>query len=624
ERDDVFKFGPLWDFDIAFNNDDRLGDATNLMMRTNAHEPKTWISRWWQDAGFVSAVKTRWEELRQAGVKEFMINYINNTEEYLQTSQQNNFNVWKILNTKVYRELEARGSYAAEVDFLRNYVTSRIAYLDEQFELSELTFSVVATPSDPEKGTAQVSVSQVVEGDSVILTATPKAGYRFANWTLNDKLLSTGNPCTTLVTSNSNYIANFVKLDEMICGASLQGKAFGIPASQLGFNNQTPFSITFWIYFNEFNHEDGGTQLLNIRTPEDGWPASDWGYLWSTIAKGGNITDYGDRLKEGNLSLSCRTISASAEVLTPPSYVTLEPQKWYHVAVVLGYTSNRTIDLYVNGKLMASENLRYEGMYSWKSSNVIMVGGPAFARAAIDGIIDEVRLYKKAITADEVKTAMQHQNNVNDETLIGYWDFEGNTVETNNLYSIGSNNNIVACMYDVYMKTEGTNKYISKPFVFTEGYLGEEYDLYVTAASSDKKKGATEISANKVDKGEEVTLTATPAEGYEFLNWTVKGEVVSTEAIYQPTITEHTDYVANFSEASGVASTEVAETIKVAVSGNGIKLFGTTAGEQVTLFTTSGVVIASAIAEDSVTIIPTTATGVIIVKVGERVLKVVK
>ncbi|MBR3609659.1 MAG: CotH kinase family protein [Bacteroidales bacterium] len=624
ERDDVFKFGPLWDFDIAFNNDDRLGDATTLMMRTNAHEPKTWISRWWQDAGFVSAVKIRWEELRQAGVKEFMINYINNTEEYLQTSQQNNFNVWKILNTKVYRELEARGSYEAEVDFLRNYVTSRIAYLDEQFELSELTFSVVATPSDPEKGTAQVSVSQVVEGDSVILTATPKADYRFASWTLNGKLLSVENPYTTLVTSNSNYIANFVKSDEMIYGASLQGKAFGIPASQLGFNDQTPFSITFWIYFNEFNHEDGGTQLLNIRTPEDGWPASDWGYLWSTIAKEGSITDYGDRLKEGNLSLSCRTNSSSGEVLTPPSYVTFEPQKWYHVAVVLGYKANRIIELYVNGKLMASEDMYYYGMYSWRSSNVIMVGGPAFARAAIDGTIDDVRLYKKAITADEVKVAMQHQNDVTDEALIGYWDFEINKIETNKLYSVGSNKNLIACMYDVQMITEGTNVYTSKPFVFTAGYLGEEYDLYVTATPSDKEKGATEISANKVNSGEEVTLTATPAEGYEFLNWTVGGAEVSHENPYSVTITEHTDYVANFSEASGVISTEVAQTIKVAVIDGEIKLFGTTAGEEITLFTTSGVVVASAIAEDSVTTIPTNATGVIVVKVGERVLKVVK
>ena len=137
ERDEVFKFGPLWDFDIAFNNDDRLGDATNLMMRTYAHDPKTWIARWWQDAGFVSAVKARWAELRVAGLEAFMTNYINNTATYLDASQKNNFEVWNILNTKVYRELSARGSYAAEVEFLRGYVINRIAYLDSQFEYIE-------------------------------------------------------------------------------------------------------------------------------------------------------------------------------------------------------------------------------------------------------------------------------------------------------------------------------------------------------------------------------------------------------------------------------------------------------------------------------------------------------
>ena len=41
ERNDLFKFGPLWDFDFAFNNDNRLGDATQKLMRTYAHDPKT-------------------------------------------------------------------------------------------------------------------------------------------------------------------------------------------------------------------------------------------------------------------------------------------------------------------------------------------------------------------------------------------------------------------------------------------------------------------------------------------------------------------------------------------------------------------------------------------------------
>lgn len=43
-NDRIF-WGPLWDYDIAFNNDNRLGDATYKLMRTAAHNPKAWINR---------------------------------------------------------------------------------------------------------------------------------------------------------------------------------------------------------------------------------------------------------------------------------------------------------------------------------------------------------------------------------------------------------------------------------------------------------------------------------------------------------------------------------------------------------------------------------------------------
>ncbi|MBP3353335.1 MAG: CotH kinase family protein [Bacteroidales bacterium] len=215
ERDAVFKFGPLWDFDIAFNNDSRLGDATNLMMRTYAHDPKTWIARWWQDAGFVSAVKARWAELRKAGLKEFMINYINNTEEYLQTSQQNNFNIWNILNTKVYYELAARGSYAAEVEFLRSYVNGRISYLDAQFELPQL-YTVTAKSADATMGTATVSSAYAFANDEVTLTASPAEGYEFINWSVNGTEVSIENPYTATITANTEFVANFEVLSGII------------------------------------------------------------------------------------------------------------------------------------------------------------------------------------------------------------------------------------------------------------------------------------------------------------------------------------------------------------------------------------------------------------------------
>lgn len=135
KRDEKFKVGPLWDFDIAFNNDNRLGDATQKLMSTNAHDPKTWIKRWLEDPILANNIKSRWAELRKNGLNDFMQNYITNSAEYLNQSQRNNFTKWNILNNVVYLELTARGSYSAEVNYLNNYVNNRIDYLDKVFNL---------------------------------------------------------------------------------------------------------------------------------------------------------------------------------------------------------------------------------------------------------------------------------------------------------------------------------------------------------------------------------------------------------------------------------------------------------------------------------------------------------
>ena len=53
----------------------------------------------------------------------------------------------------------------------------------------------------------------------------------------------------------------------------------------------------------------------------------------------------------------------------------------------------------------------------------------------------------------------------------------------------------------------------------------------------------------KYNHGAEATLTANPAEGYEFVNWTKGEEVVSTENPYKFTVTADVALVANFKEA---------------------------------------------------------------------------
>ena len=69
------------------------------------------------------------------------------------------------------------------------------------------TVSVSAT----EGGTAEASATEVEEGTSVILTATPAQGYEFVNWIVNGKVVSTENPYTANITANTEFVANFEK-----------------------------------------------------------------------------------------------------------------------------------------------------------------------------------------------------------------------------------------------------------------------------------------------------------------------------------------------------------------------------------------------------------------------------
>jgi hypothetical protein len=55
----------------------------------------------------------------------------------LNSSQQKNFQRWNILNNIVYLELAARGTYAAEISFLKNYLTTRFAYLETALKYTE-------------------------------------------------------------------------------------------------------------------------------------------------------------------------------------------------------------------------------------------------------------------------------------------------------------------------------------------------------------------------------------------------------------------------------------------------------------------------------------------------------
>ncbi len=293
-------------------------------------------------------------------------------------------------------------------------------------------------------------------------------------------------------------------------GLQLSEKAFGIPAAQLGFDGTSKYSLCFWFTPSRFNHGPAGTQLLNVRTTADKWPASDWGYIWSTIGT------------DGKFAISFRRTDNAGTEIRAENF-TFKPNQWYHIALVVDYQGGRLMTLYVNGRKIAQSPL-ITNLYAWRTSNVIMIGGKAFNRAGLDGFLDEFQLYNKALTQEEVLNSMQHLTTI-PEGLIGYWDFESDPGEDGYILSTGTNKTLKAGTVESITISEGNNQFAPVASAFGTGapfISGEKY-VVTTNPSWSLGKGTTVVPA-----------TATPA------NKDVEGSITATyptEGVYSATLT---------------------------------------------------------------------------------------
>ena len=132
ERDvDYFIMGPVWDFDIAFNNDSRIANAPYRLMSEAAHDPKTWIRRFMQDETFKAAIKTRWN-MKKNELHE-VSNYIDELARLLDMSQKANFKRWDINRQVLGHANPSPGSYQAAISQMKIYIQQRYNYLDTEF-----------------------------------------------------------------------------------------------------------------------------------------------------------------------------------------------------------------------------------------------------------------------------------------------------------------------------------------------------------------------------------------------------------------------------------------------------------------------------------------------------------
>ena len=142
-------------------------------------------------------------------------------------------------------------------------------------------------------------------------------------------------------------------------------------------------------------------------------------------------------------------------------------------------------------------------------------------------------------------------------------------------------------------------------------------------------EGAIKIGYKAAQAGEQtLTLTNLPDNTIAALEDNQTGEqtLMSVGDSYSFTTaagTNNNRFNLRLTEITGIDQTGIT-TLKAVVVGDEIKLYGTEAGDEITLYATNGMIITQAVAEEGVTTIPTTATGVIIIKVGTQTIKVVK
>lgn len=160
ERDDDMMYtGPVWDFDLAFNNDNRTYPVNNkkdYIYRSGgscAGNMRSFVDKIVvSDANAKSQLVELWDEARQGGLtEEYMVAYIDSLEETLQQSQKLNFLRWPIMNQYVHQNPKVWGSYQAEVENVRTYMKERIAWMDKKLNYTFVPSGIADVAVDTSK-----------------------------------------------------------------------------------------------------------------------------------------------------------------------------------------------------------------------------------------------------------------------------------------------------------------------------------------------------------------------------------------------------------------------------------------------------------------------------------------
>ena len=135
--DDKLYFGPVWDFDLAFDNAMVLyptNEKKNFSYKyalSNGSAEKL-VSQLLSIETVLQKVKDTWIEMTNTVfTKDIIRDYLDEQIAYISESQKLNYMKWDVLNSKQFMEAVIRGSFEAEVNYLKEFVENRFDIFGE-------------------------------------------------------------------------------------------------------------------------------------------------------------------------------------------------------------------------------------------------------------------------------------------------------------------------------------------------------------------------------------------------------------------------------------------------------------------------------------------------------------
>lgn len=136
-KNDRMNCGPIWDFNLTYGNADYFNgwSAYGFQYDANLGNDSWQNPFWWNklmvDQSFVSKLKKRWTLLRKNELSNQRITFvIDSLTNVIAEAKDRNYQRWQIMGVKIWPNYYVGYSYASEVDWMKNWISDRLTYLD--------------------------------------------------------------------------------------------------------------------------------------------------------------------------------------------------------------------------------------------------------------------------------------------------------------------------------------------------------------------------------------------------------------------------------------------------------------------------------------------------------------